>query len=56
MINDGARLIHSEKILKIISPENNTNANSVLESLPPGHLALNTTLKTNVYTASIITG
>ena len=48
--------MHSEKKLKKISPVKSTRANSVVESDPPGHLALNTTLKTKVYIVSISTG
>ena len=47
---------HSEKRLNTNKPANSTRANSVLESEPPAQRALKTTLKTNVYTASIRTG
>src|SRR5690349_10503963 len=52
----GALLMHSANRLNTSKPANNTNANSVFESLPPLQRALNTTLKTNVYTANIRTG
>ena len=48
--------MHSANKLKIIRPEKRTRANSVLDSLPPGHLALKITLNTKVYIHNIING
>lgn len=48
--------MHSAKKLKIMRPANRTNANSVFDSVPPGQRALNTTLKTNVYTSNMKIG
>jgi len=41
----GARVIHSENKLKIISPTNRIIAKSILPELAAPHLASNTTLK-----------
>ena len=48
--------IHSAKRLNTIKPAKSTKANSVFESLPAAHLALNTTLNINVYIKSINKG
>ena len=55
-IKPGDRFKHSANKLKIISPPNNTRANSIFESLPPVHRALKTTLNTKVKTINIKTG